>query len=115
MVAVGWNMQGSIPATATLKELGVPFVLARATCPVHTRILRKVGADMIVQPEREVGERLARAVASRRTNEARPGRARASMRVLIGTASRGDHERPSRNGSSDDGAKGLLAVLGGRP
>ena len=54
----------SILATLILKELGVPLVLARANDALEARILEKVGADYVVQPEREVGELLARRIAS---------------------------------------------------
>src|SRR5215207_3170863 len=51
-------------ATATVKEVGVPRIVARATGGIHARVLEKVGADRVIQPEREIGEQLARTMAS---------------------------------------------------
>jgi trk system potassium uptake protein len=38
--------------------------MARATGAIHARVLEKVGADRVIQPEREIGEQLARTMAS---------------------------------------------------
>ena len=57
-------VEACILATATLKEVGVPTIVARATGGIHARVLQKVGADRVVQPEREIGEQLARTMAS---------------------------------------------------
>jgi trk system potassium uptake protein TrkA len=58
------NVEASILATATLKEIGVPRIVARATGGIHARVLERVGADRVIQPEREIGEQLARTMAS---------------------------------------------------
>jgi trk system potassium uptake protein len=58
------HIEASILATATLKEIGVPRIVARATGGIHARVLERVGADRVIQPEREIGEQLARAMAS---------------------------------------------------
>ena len=64
-VLIGENhIEASILATATLKEVGVPRIVARATGGIHARVLEKVGADRVIQPEREIGEQLARTMAS---------------------------------------------------
>ena len=64
-VMIGENhTEASILATATLKEVGVPRIVARATGGIHARVLEKVGADRVIQPEREIGEQLARTMAS---------------------------------------------------
>jgi trk system potassium uptake protein len=64
-VMIGENhVEACILATATLKELEVPFVVARATGRIHARVLGRIGADRIVQPEKEMGEQLARIIAS---------------------------------------------------
>jgi trk system potassium uptake protein TrkA len=64
-VMIGENhVEASILTTATLKEIGVPRIVARATSGVHARVLQKVGADRVIQPEREIGEQLARTMAS---------------------------------------------------
>ena len=63
-VVIGENVQASVLATLTLKDLGVPLVVARATTGLHARVLERVGADRIVQPERQAGELIARSMAS---------------------------------------------------
>jgi len=64
-VMIGENhLEAGILATATLKEVGVPRIVARATGSIHARVLEKVGADRVIQPEREIGEQLARTMAS---------------------------------------------------
>ena len=64
-VMIGENhVEAGILATATLKEIGVPRIVARATGGIRARVLEKVGADRMIQPEREIGEQLARTMAS---------------------------------------------------
>ena len=61
VVAIGaGSLENSILTTALLKELGVENIVARATSELHERILRQVGANMIVNPEREMGVRVAK-------------------------------------------------------
>ncbi len=63
-VVIGEAMEAGILATANLKELGVPFVAARATSGLHGRVLKKIGADRIIEPEKEMGAQVARTIAS---------------------------------------------------
>ena len=64
-VMIGENhIEAGILATATLKEVAVPRIVARATGGLHARVLERVGADKVVQPEQEIGEQLARTIAS---------------------------------------------------
>ncbi len=61
VVAIGEdNMENSIMTTALLKQLGVKTVIARSCNPLHARILRQVGATRVINPEQDIGERLAR-------------------------------------------------------
>ena len=64
VVAIGSNVEASIMATANCKELGVPSVVAKATNELHGRILRRIGADSVVYPDRDCAHRLAQAVAN---------------------------------------------------
>jgi trk system potassium uptake protein len=64
-VVIGENhIEAGILATANLKELGVSTIVARATSKLHARVLERVGADRVIQPEREMGEQVARVLAS---------------------------------------------------
>ncbi|MBK0040523.1 MULTISPECIES: potassium channel family protein [Leuconostoc] len=60
IIAIGHNMQASILATINAKDLGAKNVIAKAENHTHLRVLTKIGADVVVQPEREMGERVAR-------------------------------------------------------
>lgn len=60
IIAVAENMEASITATMQAKELGVPFVLAKAMNSLHGRILSKIGADDVIYPEQSMGLRVAR-------------------------------------------------------
>lgn len=53
------KIEDSILITLLLKDIGAKYVLARAQSELHMRILKKVGADRVVYPERDMGERLA--------------------------------------------------------
>lgn len=66
VVAITGNYNASIIATITAKEQGVPYILSKASDPVHARILEKVGADRVIIPEKESGVRVARALSSGR-------------------------------------------------
>lgn len=64
IIAVSEDMEASVMATIISKELGVPYVLAKARNEMHAKILRKLGADAVVFPERETGERIAKNLVS---------------------------------------------------
>lgn len=53
------EIEDSILITLLLKDIGAKYVVARAQSEMHMRILKKVGADKVVYPERDMGERLA--------------------------------------------------------
>lgn len=54
--------EASIICTALLKQMGAPRVIARSNDDLHARILTLVGADHVVNPEREFGDRFANQV-----------------------------------------------------
>ena len=64
VVAIGSNIEASMMATANCKELGVPNVVAKATSELHGKILRKIGADSVIYPDRDSAHRLARSIAN---------------------------------------------------
>lgn len=59
VVAIGGDIEASVMVTILAKECGIPYVLAKAQSELHAKILRKVGADMVVFPEKETGIRIA--------------------------------------------------------
>lgn len=62
VVAIGDNVEGSIMATAACKEIGVANVVAKAISEIHGKVLKRVGADVVVHPNRDRAQRLARAL-----------------------------------------------------
>ncbi len=60
IVAVGSFLAESITTTLNLKEGGVANVIAKASSETHVKLLNKVGADLVVFPEQEMGQQLAR-------------------------------------------------------
>ena len=56
IVAIGDDFQSSLETTALLKDLGAPFVVARAARDVHARFLARNGADEVIYPERQLAE-----------------------------------------------------------
>jgi len=64
IVAIGDNIQASILTTLMLKELGVKKVTAKAQNDYHEKVLRKIGADHVIHPERDMGARIARNITS---------------------------------------------------
>ena len=63
IIATGTDIEASIEATLICKDSGVDKIIAKATSQSHARILKKIGADQIVYPELDTGERLARSLA----------------------------------------------------
>ena len=64
VVAIAGNIEESVLITMMLKEIGVGKVVAKAHSALHMKILKKIGADIVVFPERDMGERLARSLSS---------------------------------------------------
>lgn len=64
VVTIGTNMLASILTTFLLKEIGVRNVYAKALSEEHERILRRVGADQILFPEKDLALSLARRLAN---------------------------------------------------
>jgi len=63
VVAIGENFEDTVLITALAQELGVPRILTRAHNPTQKRILELVGATQVLNPEEEMGQRLARSLA----------------------------------------------------
>ncbi|HIW11736.1 MAG TPA: TrkA family potassium uptake protein [Candidatus Salinicoccus stercoripullorum] len=64
IVAIGDNIQSSILTTLLLKDLGVKKVTVKAQSDYHARVLDKIGADVVVHPERDMGRRIAHRLVS---------------------------------------------------
>ena len=64
VVAMGSDLTASIMTVMVSKELGVPYVMAKAADERMGAILEKVGADRVIYPEEETGARIARTLMS---------------------------------------------------
>ena len=64
IVAIGNNLADSVLATMNLKELGVPYIVCKASDETHRQVLLKLGADRVVIPEQEHADRLAKNLSS---------------------------------------------------
>ncbi|MED4602239.1 TrkA family potassium uptake protein [Paenibacillus validus] len=59
VVAIGQDIQASILTTIIVKEIGVPRLIVKAQTELQGKVLRKVGADKVIYPERDMGQRVA--------------------------------------------------------
>jgi trk system potassium uptake protein TrkA len=59
VVAIGEDVQANVLTTLLLKEMGVPYIVAKARNALHGKMLEKIGADRVVYPERDMGQRVA--------------------------------------------------------
>lgn len=64
IVATGTHLEDSIMAIMNLKELNVPYIVAKAKNKKYMQILERVGADRVIRPEKEMGVRVAKQLVS---------------------------------------------------
>lgn len=59
IVAIGSNFEASVLVTMHCKKLKAPVVYAKALNDMQEAVLRQVGADHVIKPEEDMGQRLA--------------------------------------------------------
>ncbi len=59
VVAIGQDIQSSILTSLILKDLGVTMLVVKAQNELHGKVLKKIGADKVIFPERDMGQRVA--------------------------------------------------------
>lgn len=64
IVSIGADMGASIMITLLLKELKVPLLIVKAQSTLHGKVLKRIGANNIVYPEREVACNIAKRLMS---------------------------------------------------
>lgn len=64
VVAIG-DVEASVLTVANLVDLEIPQIWAKAVSAAHGKILSRIGANHVVYPEREAGERVAHLVSGR--------------------------------------------------
>lgn len=65
VVAVGSSIEASVLITANLVDLKIPQIWAKAISKSHGKILQRIGANHVIYPEAEAGERVAHLVSGR--------------------------------------------------
>ncbi|SEB05828.1 trk system potassium uptake protein TrkA [Thalassobacillus cyri] len=69
MISLGEGVQSSILATLILKELGIKQVWVKAHDEYHEKVLKKIGADKIIHPERDMAFRIAHHIVSEKITD----------------------------------------------
>lgn len=64
IIAIGDNLENNILATVAAQDANAKKVISKAQDEVAAKILNRIGADQVIQPEKEMGIRLARKLAS---------------------------------------------------
>ena len=60
IVAISEDIQASALVTTLVKEMGAKHIICQSYDEKHSRLLRRIGADYIVCPEMDMGDRVAR-------------------------------------------------------
>ncbi|MCY6958710.1 potassium channel family protein [Clostridium brassicae] len=59
VVTIGSNVQASIMTALLVRELGVDYIVAKAHNELHAKVLKKIGVERVIFPERDMGVRVA--------------------------------------------------------
>lgn len=59
VVAIGDDFQASLEITSLLKDLGANWVVSKAATEIQRKFLLRNGADEVVYPDRDIAEKLA--------------------------------------------------------
>lgn len=59
IIAIGEDLESNILATVAAKNAGAKRVISKAKNDVAARILERIGADLVIRPEHDMGVRLA--------------------------------------------------------
>lgn len=64
IVAIGNNLEANILATVAAKAAGARHLVSKVPTAVAARVLERVGADVVIRPEHDMGVRVARQLAT---------------------------------------------------
>ncbi len=64
VVSIASNMRDSILVCMLLKEMRARYIVAKAMDDLHAKVLQKIGVDQVIFPERDMGKRTARSLAT---------------------------------------------------
>lgn len=59
VVAIGDNVESSVITVLNCRDMGVPYLVAKAQDEAHGRILKHLGVNRVVYPQRDMGIRVA--------------------------------------------------------
>jgi len=59
VVAIGSDIKSSIMTSLVVKDMNIGNIVAKANDPLHAKVLTKIGIENVVQPEKDMGERVA--------------------------------------------------------
>jgi len=59
VVGIGANFESGVMVTLLCREIGVPRIICKALTPDQAKVLLKIGADQVIQPELQMGRWLA--------------------------------------------------------
>ena len=62
VIAIGTHLEESVLTTMNVKDLGVPYVIAKAKNKQFSKILEKVGADRVIRAEKDMGIKVAKSL-----------------------------------------------------
>lgn len=64
IIAIGTDVQANVLATMNAKSLGASYVVTKAIDEMARRVLERIGADLVIRPEHDMGVRLARQIST---------------------------------------------------
>jgi trk system potassium uptake protein TrkA len=59
IVSIGENIEASVLIVQTLKDMGVKSIVAKAVAPIQGKILKNLGVNEVIYPERDTAIRVA--------------------------------------------------------
>lgn len=62
VIGIGSDLEASILTASVLVEMGIPIIWAKAVTDAHARILSRIGVHHVVQPEHDMGAKVAHLV-----------------------------------------------------
>ena len=65
VVAIGTDLEASLLTASALLDMEIPNIWAKATSSAHAKILTQIGVHHVVQPEYDMGKRVAHLVRGR--------------------------------------------------
>lgn len=58
-ISMGRDLQSSVLTALIVKKMGIKYTLATAINDLHRKILEKIGINLIISPEKDMGQRIA--------------------------------------------------------